>query len=285
MTSFIELKTIDDLLSLVTGDPSVHLVRIHPEVATRLLEANEFNRSMNGRRVKFHATNIVEGRWQLLTDGIGVDVNGDLTNGQHRLKACVAADTPIDVALFFGLSPKAREVTDTGRARTVADTLGALGHGRGMTHVVAAARMVKWYNDGGNYGLRNDPVAHDVTIKYIRQIGVDLLKDLDQTSTRFAKNVPGGRRSSMTALQVIAIEAGVPMYIIDEFVETTTVGANLDENDPRLALRSVLTKNNSKHDSYWYLAVMIKAFNDWRAGVPRRLMKWNENEGFPTVTR
>lgn len=282
----IELKTIDDMLALVTTHVSVHFVVIHPEVATRLLEANQFNRSMNERRVKFHVTNLEEGRWQVLTDCVGIDTNGDLTNGQHRLRAIMLSGQPAPVGLFFGLDPRARLVTDTGRARTTADTLGALGHGRGMTHVVAAAKLMRWYSSGQQIADRRDAVPHDKIIEYITDVvGVDRLKSADVVAKRFVVNVPGARRSAVMAFILLAHDAGIADYMIEQFIESTTTGADLAVSDPRLSLRSVLTKLTENRTNFWHLAVIIKAFNAWRRHRPLGIVKWSETESFPVIVR
>src|SRR4051812_30418789 len=102
--------TVDDLVHRA----GVYIVTITPEDAAKLLERNTNNRPQKKRAIEDYQRQMKAGLWHLTNQGIGVDRNGVLQDGQNRLVACTRAETPFTTILATGLEPEAREVVDTG---------------------------------------------------------------------------------------------------------------------------------------------------------------------------
>ena len=60
---------------------------------------------------------------RVTSQGIGVDVNGNLRDGHHRLEACVISGEPFTTVVVYGIPVDAYEVIDIGVKRTYADRL------------------------------------------------------------------------------------------------------------------------------------------------------------------
>lgn len=108
----------------------MNIVTITPEKAKALLETSRGNpRWVNGqvanrRRVKQIAADILAGTWTLSPNPICIDTRGRLTDGHHRLSACILADKPITVWLCTEVDEEAQVQIDGNRSRTNGQRLG-----------------------------------------------------------------------------------------------------------------------------------------------------------------
>lgn len=106
----------------------VQEVTITPEMAQKLLEFNNHNRKVQPAHVETIARDIEKGHWRVNAQPIcfttnpfnpepGVPVR--LLNGQHRLHACIAADTPIEVTIASNIPDEAFATYDNHARRAV----------------------------------------------------------------------------------------------------------------------------------------------------------------------
>jgi hypothetical protein len=101
---------------------------VSPTLAADMLTHNLNNRRIDTRRVKRYATSIIKGEWRINNDDICFDVDGNLINGQHRLKAIIDSGKTVPMSFKFGCSPDALITIDEGRARSNYDVLKITGH-------------------------------------------------------------------------------------------------------------------------------------------------------------
>lgn len=278
-----ELKTDADVLDVLTHRQThTEIVRIFPEAASALLAINTINRRVVDSRVDFHVRNLQQGRWQLINNGIGIDWDGALLDGQHRLLACVKAGQFIDVVLTTGLDPGARTVIDVGRTRTFADTLALSGYKGKSTNVAATARLLYYYHKG-QIGRQNPQAAlpHDVLLAYLERIGTDLLQTACNRAENVERAVAGANRSAMGAFIYLADE--VDLLDCRSFEQRLRTGANLATGDPELALRNQLARLKNRRSNQWHLGLYIKAWNNRRTGKRTLLLKFDGDERFPAV--
>lgn len=99
---------------------------IPPETAKWLLDnRNGRNRDQSAPLVKSIIASIVNDKWEVTGQPIIFDTNGNILDGQHRLRACQAAQKPIDVLVVTNVNPDVFPLLDTGKTRTVADVFKA----------------------------------------------------------------------------------------------------------------------------------------------------------------
>ena len=91
--------------------------------AKELLSKNVGNRKIDLAKVNRIAQSIINGDFIITNQGIGIDRNNVLYDGQHRLSAIIKANQPVKLLVVSGLEPKSRYVIDTGKSRTHADAL------------------------------------------------------------------------------------------------------------------------------------------------------------------
>lgn len=104
-------------------DPIVTFEDITPEIAFKFLEKNEGNRRMGHQHILLMARAMTAGTWLKTHQGIAIDVNGNLIDGQQRLSAIVSCGKTQRMMVTRGLDPDVYKVLDSGRGRTDAQRL------------------------------------------------------------------------------------------------------------------------------------------------------------------
>lgn len=124
----------NSLFHNIVHNTSVHIEQvtssvelITPETARQMLLTQRQNRRINEARITEYAARMKRGEW-IPAQTISFDWDGCLIDGQHRLKAVIRANMPIEFCVLRGLDPKAQLVMDIGQNRSVAQiaTLGGV---------------------------------------------------------------------------------------------------------------------------------------------------------------
>ena len=87
------------------------------------------------------ASDIAAGHWPFTGDAIRFDVDANLIDGQHRIKAIIESGVTLPFVVVFGLDPKAKHALDMGRRRSAADVLALKGYTQ-STRLQGAARQL-----------------------------------------------------------------------------------------------------------------------------------------------
>lgn len=127
---------------------------ITPAFANDVLENhNPRNRHLSERKASVFARDMSAGRWITTHQGIAFDVNGDLIDGQKRLRGVIIANTPVRMLVSTGLPVDVKigelcvrvmDVVDRGETRTVAQQLG-ITHGISNATYVSAACLAIYH--------------------------------------------------------------------------------------------------------------------------------------------
>lgn len=99
-------------------------VTVTPEMCKEWLKKNTDNRPMSLGKVKRLSGKMKAGGWVFTHQGLGFDVTGRPTDGQHRMAAVIDYGNPVDFLVTTGLDPVAYENTDmAGSTRSAGDLL------------------------------------------------------------------------------------------------------------------------------------------------------------------
>ena len=163
------------------------VVQITPELAQFALDAtNQNNRPLSSSKVVTYSNDMQKQNWSLTGETIKFGNDGLLKDGQHRLEACVRANTPFQTHAVFGVDPETFQHIDVGKKRDGSDTLAMMG----VDNYKRASTIIKMIIAYEN-GLSNSPksgVSNDwLKRKYVEEIDHDLLQEAIAVANRVYK--------------------------------------------------------------------------------------------------
>lgn len=260
------------------NDPQYNVVNITPDLAKKWLALNTHNRNLRETVANSYAADMRTGNWRedgqsirfsageiLLLDDPFITGNA-LLDGQHRLSAITIADVTVRMLVVSNLPEDTQETMDTGAKRTLADVLKLRGEANAVSLAAALMRIQLW-----KLGAR----------KNIRGIGAarpthrQLLALLEE-HPEIRRSVEWADRAKRGA-RVSGGNASVCHWLFNQIDQSDCAyffarlcdGAGLLPGDPVYALRRVLdnlSKTAGRPDDAFVTALMIKAWNLYRAG-------------------
>jgi hypothetical protein len=236
---------------------------VTPKLASQWLGSNDGNRNVRERVVSAYVRDMKAGRWRLTGEAVKFAHDGRLLDGQHRLRAIVAANKPIPMLVVRGLSDEAQEVIDSGAARTAGDALRMRGEGN-YAALAAGARLAMQYQDGRLYQGGNTKYTHSEIIEFLAK----------HTDMRTAVDIACGYSKQIDIpLSVLSLSVWRLMQVDPSdcaaFFSRLADKTGLTKGDAVLALLNRLTevrRSNRQLDRGDYLSLVFRAWNYWRTG-------------------
>ena len=138
--SFVnKCKSEDELIA--------EFIEISPTMATEFLKHNKRNRPVRESRVGRYAELMKDDDWLPSPDAIAFDYNGNLINGQHRLKGIKQSGTTKTCLVAFNLPPDAIKIADVGIKRSPSDVLAIEGFKRPHELGATIRLVILWLNN------------------------------------------------------------------------------------------------------------------------------------------
>jgi hypothetical protein len=276
-----EDRDIDELVLM----PGAYIVTIAPEDATTLLARNVNNRPEKIRAIGDYSRQMQEGRWHLSNQGIGIDRNGNLGDGQNRLRACELAGVPFRTLLMTGLEPEVRDVVDTGVKRSFGDVLAMAGY-KNVSNLAGAVSIRARYQNGVNRGwgwadtrARGNRFSHEELLQFME--AHPALVELAPRAWQVRKALNHVGLGPIVAFEAMAYETDPASLAY--FRDAVITGGMLRSGDPRLLLRNQLMRRERAGDSIWTLGMFVKAWNLWVTGEEREVLSLKETEPLPKM--
>lgn len=276
-------------MQVTTASQSVSstIERIDPDRARELLAVNKGNRRVDRGTVERYAAAIRRGEWRLSHQGIAVDSDGVLLDGQHRLSAIIKAGVAVDMLVVTGIEREAFSVLDTGKRRTAGDALRLHGAADSI-HVAAALRYIHLFQTipngqwrGSASRLTNDQVLE---LYELNPGIVDCVRDGRQISTAT------GIIASAAAAAIHVTREAAPSADWSSWNEGILTGANLGLGDPRLAFRNFFANTRAQSgkrrvDAQEHMAIYIRGWNYWVQGQSRKYLMYRSGDPMPSPVR
>lgn len=256
------------------------MVLVAPETASRWLAASPGNRSTSKGTVSKYARMMGAGRWYITgTDAICFDTNGHLINGHHRLLAVIESGAHVWMEVARNVPAEARDVIDSGKARSFADRKQF--EGERIPHLLAA--VARWlYRYDHNDMKSSAPVADMELDDSIRRHPMvrGAVARIDDSRAPLIRNAP------IAFVLTLAMEKDE--QAADEWVSGLRTGLGFNSpDDPTYVLHKRLQQNRTakqKERPITIAAFAVKSWNARRLGKPLRILKWNTDvEDFPVI--
>lgn len=266
------------VIPMKNPEPRMEIIHCDKEFAQGLLDTNTRNRPLNKANLDYFCDALRKGRFQLTHQGIALDWNGDLIDGQHRLTAILITGIEVDLMVMYDLPPETYSKVDCGRIRNGADTLAYMGHDGG-NDLAAALRLIDNYYNNTEARWRS----------YTARKTNDDMTELAPAYPGMSDLIPIARRMRK-ACGVSISAATVTLYLTrdhsaaEAWIEGVVTGANLSVGDPRLAYRNTFQNariGKKRIDGQEALALGLKSFLAFTNDKPVKILSWRSGEKFP----
>lgn len=254
---------------------------IYPETAAQMLATSIGNRNISMVEVKRLAALMTSGKWIYNGHPITFDVNGNLTNGHHRLTACVHGKAFFQTLVVVGVEEDSRLVDDTHRPKTASDLLafsmpqsikpygnrymaGYLAfmmYTRESTSALNKTDVARFAHET-NYELVSGDVMHKIRVSTINRYTSLLI-----AFEGIIRNAINEKRESLTSE-----DYNRNLTLLGEFVDRLIDGENIKAGSAIYALRERLLRNDttlmSTSARQRFLRACIVAYNNHVTGQP-----------------
>jgi hypothetical protein len=250
------------------------VTEVTPQLAAEWLALNKDNRTYSKDVVKKYASDMKAGAWKFTGDPVRFDIEGVLIDGQHRLMACIDAETSFTTLVIRGLPNKTKEVLDIGRKRNLGAVLHSLGY-KFSPKVSQAALALLQIKGQGITTSRNRISTHAVVDIVERHPGLSDSVDFVQGGKGTAHGkLPSGfgqMAGALAAIHYIATHILGKGEAADRFIEVFRTGIPSYEGDVAHVLRESIIKERMKNrvllESY-RLGSLCQAWNYFEQGLP-----------------
>lgn len=257
-------------------------VTMTPVLAAVILERNGAVRALRETRVQYWADEIKAGRWQTTHQGIALDTDGALLDGQHRLSGVLRAGIAVEVLVTIGVPRETFTVIDTGSVRSVSDILRAAGVDQAAPSIGTMVRLLLTF-DLRETGLRRR-YGNDQLVAAAEAAGADKLAEAYDVARRLRRGAsipygPGG------VLAYLLANRQPDRARADEFLDGIAYGANLPDLDARLAVRRYFTvsRKGLHRKASDDLAVLLKGWRFFAPGRPVQMVAFRKGEVMPRL--
>jgi hypothetical protein len=263
---------------------SINVVNVTPEVAKQWLAKNLNNRKVRPNQVNKLTRDILNGKWTVNGETVKFDTNDRLIDGQHRLLAIIAADTPAETIVISGLAPEVAITLDQQSKRTMADHLDSIGEQ--STHTLSGALRVLRGIKEGTITHKEESTISEIanTFKEFPDIkgSIHYVSVNRQLSNIIQPSITGALHCIFNRVNSVKCE---------EFFTALKNGIGLDKNDSRYILRERLVANRMNNNNRLLknaiIALTVKAWNAYYDGTPIGHLRWTrigtQREEFPKI--
>lgn len=254
---------------------------ITPDIAQQMLNTSIGNRNISKSEVNRMADLMTSGKWIFNGATITFDTNGCLTNGHHRLHACIVAKHSFKSLVWSGVDEEARLVDDTHRSKSAGDLLAfksPVGIKGNINRFVAAAKAYMQYQSGACTNLDKTEVARFVANNNFEIPNNDIVNATGTSSLyRYASLLP-----AVHAVITDAILESNPLYhaanfrLQSEFINKLLSGLDIADDSPIYALRERLLtvkRHGSISDRMRIMRAIIIQYNNYVTDKKRSIVK------------
>lgn len=260
------------------------VIDVTPALAHELLERNHDNRPFRPRgavrSIECYAAAMQRSEWRVNGQGIIVSRDGQLNDGQNRLKAVIQSKLPsVKMQITFGVERESRVTVDQGAARTPGDILFLRGEKNANVLAHALQFLFAYY---GKQTFTARPSSHQLGL--LLDAHPDIRAAVNPASLLRSLRGSVGYLAGALYLcrQVDAVQA-------DEFLKQVAEGLFTNASEPAYLLHKRLQAHainpREKLHAVEQAALFIKAFNAHKRRQKLSGLRWRRYgdaaEAFP----
>lgn len=269
------------LLSPAPFPKTFERVLVTPELAQQLLDLNTGNRQLRKSDTELWRNVIERGEFRYTHQGVAVDVNGVLQDGQHRLTGVVESGIPVEMQVSIGMPPENFNAIDNGLRRNFRDVAYKMGLGS-PGRVGSAARLLVILDEypKRSFGdkVSNTEVADFLSSSFNEEgltNGQVLQMAVNESQMQWQSYRVNSTAASTAIFRLWKV-LGFDNVLVTEFLDGLKNGVELGAEDARLALRRYMLSPNSNHSrsAYIHLGLFIKAWNKFVTNAPVKVLSF-----------
>lgn len=231
------------------------VIEITPEIAKMLIANTEgrLQRAPHKQTILEYANLMRKGEWVLNYQPIQIGIDGNVLDGQHRLRGCIEANIPFTTLFIENVDEKVFDTMDRGRARTLGDILSSR---RFDNYNTMAATIAVLYN------LENERYALTMTSKgqssgsnrHLRITPTQMNKFLSR-NPNFSEFIADGKRLQNVGSKLLTPSQFIALWYFcsksdavksNTFFAKLSTGASIDETNPIFFIRKKLMEFKRK---------------------------------------
>jgi hypothetical protein len=260
--------TIDEGSITTTSQIDHRVLMVDSARAEKWLARNKNNRTVREYVVLKYRSDMNAGRWTYTGDPIRFDVNGNLLDGQHRLRALSGAISGIVLPMMVirGLPVEAQFFMDQGIVRTPGDQLGLKDIPYANTLASVVRVLIEWEEGFFFKDVKASKVITSVRIEQWVEEHPEDVKHFQEVAYLLNKGTVDAPPRILGAVSVMF--GRVDQEKTKEFLELLRGGAGTAGNplvtlDKKLQLNR---RNSIKVTMRDHVALFVQAWNAWRDG-------------------
>lgn len=238
---------------------------------------------------------IMAGKWRLTHQGMAMDWNRVLQDGQHRLSAIAKAGIEVPAMFTCGADPENFKAIDEGLNRTGAQLIGKDGHSN--IRVLSSLVKVIWVYDKDSRGAMRYKLTNAEIYEGFEgdkeRIKAASLAGHRYYHAAMVKSTNPNATAISSAYYLITRACGDGNPYIDAFFRGLARERKLDgshalvEGDPRIRLRAYIGNARAQRKNvatFDQLCLIIIAWNHVIEGRRREYLRWAANQSIPRIT-
>lgn len=281
--------------------PWMRWVNITAEIAHYLLAThNTANRPINAKNVEHYKNIILSGQWHMTHQGIAMDTEAVLQDGQHRLAGVEAAAQEVleadgsvlkvPFAFFVGMPPENFKAIDEGLLRNAAQLFSRDGEKNGGTMQTSIRLVIAYRTDNPRGRFR---------LKFTNEAILDTFAENPDEFRRAASVAQSHYRKLHTAagpfaaaMYLLRKANGEDNQFVSAFIEGLMTGRKagtrvaLDDDDPRAVYRETMQNARIKGKRFTgldQLGMLIISWNNLVNSYSPRYMRFADDAPIPRI--
>lgn len=268
---------------------------VTPELASIWLKKNDKNRNISAVHVKKLAHEMAHGGWVLNGQTVSFDDGGRLLDGQHRLSAVVMSGCTVPMAIAVGVSdPEAFKTYDATALKRGAHHVAQVMGVKNANKVSAAARVIMCWEAAqspSQFASMLRTGMRELQPAEVAEKACELQEELIEAGSMINLRLSRASGAGTLVEAILVLLNRADPVGCASFTKKLNTGMFDSAEDPCLHLRDrIIAGRGSVSANAWrptLAALMIKAFNYHRRGLPLKSLRWRQEgdnpESFPKI--